>query len=270
MPCLSVSLVAYRPNQTQLAATLASLARATMALLATGGCDRVELLVVDNSPQGEAMAIPSMLAGHPLNGRVLRGHGNVGFGRGHNLALAQGVGRYHLILNPDVDMAEDALTSALAFMDAHPDCGLLTPAARWDDGTRQYLCKRYPSVLDLLLRGFAPEVVKRCFSARLDMYEMAAEVGDAVLWDPPIVSGCFMLLRGEVWRRLGGFDPGYFLYFEDFDLSLRTAQLGRLVYVPDVRIVHHGGHAARKGWRHVALFGRSMLRFFNTHGWRWA
>jgi GT2 family glycosyltransferase len=72
-----------------------------------------------------------------------------------------------------------------------------------------------------------------------------------------------------VLKRLGGFDPRYFLYFEDFDLSLRTPQHARIAYVPSVRIVHHGGGAARKGLRHVRLFLTSAIRFFDQHGWTW-
>jgi len=69
---------------------------------------------------------------------------------------------------------------------------------------------------------------------------------------------------------IGGFADAFFLYFEDFDLSLRAAAAGRLAYVPSVRIVHHGGHAARKGLRHVFLFVGSAMTFFGRHGWRWA
>ena len=78
-----------------------------------------------------------------------------------------------------------------------------------------------------------------------------------------------MLVRGECLTAVEGFDERYFLYFEDFDLSLRLGRLGKLLFAPQVRIVHHGGYAARKGWRHLQMFMRSGLRFFNQHGWRW-
>ena len=100
-------------------------------------------------------------------------------------------------------------------------------------------------------------------------YEMQDLIGEQVVWDPPLVSGAFMLFRSEVLRRLGGFDPDFFLYFEDYDLSLRAARLTRLAYVPAVRVVHHGGHAARKGLHHIRLFVSGAARFFNKHGWRW-
>jgi GT2 family glycosyltransferase len=71
-----------------------------------------------------------------------------------------------------------------------------------------------------------------------------------------------------VLQRLDGFDPRYFLYFEDYDLSLRTGRIARIVYVPAVRIVHFGGGAADKGFQHIRLFAASAWRFFGTHGWR--
>ncbi|MBC8932214.1 glycosyltransferase family 2 protein, partial [Escherichia coli] len=51
---------------------------------------------------------------------VLSGHGNVGYGRGHNLAIEAARSRYHLILNPDIDLEPDALAQALDFLDTHP------------------------------------------------------------------------------------------------------------------------------------------------------
>ena len=86
--------------------------------------------------------------------------------------------------------------------------------------------------------------------------------------DVPIASGCFMFARRDVLAEIGGFSPEYFLYFEDYDLSLRLRRRSEIAYVSRVRIVHHGGEAARKGYRHVRLFFASALRFFRTHGWK--
>lgn len=258
---LSISLVLFRPDLAALAATLEALVIA---------CRKAEVVpvlhLVDN---GDAHLPPDVML--PAEWSVVwhRGQGNVGFGRGHNLAM-QAMGAYHLILNPDLELAPDALVQALAFMAAHPDCGLLAPAARWGDGRLQYLCKRMPSLLDLFVRGFVPARLRKPFARRLARYEMQDLVNaHDVLWSPPIVSGCCMLFRRQVLHALGGFDPRFFLYFEDFDLSLRAGRITRIAYVPQVRVVHHGGHAARKGWHHIRLFGASARIFFQIHGWRW-
>ena len=77
-----------------------------------------------------------------------------------------------------------------------------------------------------------------------------------------------MFLRSELLRDLGGFCERYFLYFEDFDLSMRARRRADIVLVPSVHIRHLGGEAARKGMAHVGMFLRSGLRFFGEHGWR--
>jgi len=85
----------------------------------------------------------------------------------------------------------------------------------------------------------------------------------------PALSGAFMLVRRDAIDRTGGFDPRFFLYFEDFDWSVRLNKITRTAYVPSVHVVHHGGHAARKGFAHVRWFMKSGRRFYGKHGWRW-
>lgn len=271
MSSLTISIVTYAPDLTLLARVLAHLDGALRHAHRQGRLTEIRLALVDNGPGFDwreplwqvldAAALPAAV-------ELLSGHGNVGYGAGHNLALRVLAGDLHLILNPDVLLEEEALSAGLAFLAAHPEVGLVTPAAWGEDGQRQYLCKRYPTVLDLALRGFAPAWLRRRFQARLERYELRDQIGDAVFWDPPIVSGCFMLCRRAALDRLGGFNPEYFLYFEDFDLSLRLAAMTRLVYAPQVRIVHLGGRAARKGVRHIGLFLRAATLFFNRYGWR--
>jgi GT2 family glycosyltransferase len=197
------------------------------------------------------------------------------------------------------------------WLDAHEDVGALAPLARDAAGRRVYLCKRYPAIFDLFLRGFAPALMRRIFRGRLDRYEMrdilGAEPPEDVIGIPAL-SGAFMLVkrfaidqtggfdpkfflyfedfdwsvrlnritrtafvlaRRDAVDRTGGFDPRFFLYFEDFDWSVRLNEVARNAYVPSVSIVHHGGGAARKGWRHIAWFIRSGFRFYAKHGWRW-
>lgn len=257
---LTISIVTYHSDAIELRSTLASLQAALVQLDAPN----VLITLIDNGSQSDAGQIArQQLSGWSVD--VREGHGNVGFGRGHNLALAR-LGEFHLVLNPDIEMQPDALKAAIEFMRANPESGLLTPKAHWPDGTRQYLCKRYPALLDLILRGFAPAPIRAWFDRRLARYEMRAETNDEIYWSPPIVSGCFMLFRGEVLKKLGGFDPHYFLYFEDFDVSLRSGKLAPTAYVPTVRITHAGGHAARKGWWHIRQFGKSAALFYRQHG----
>jgi GT2 family glycosyltransferase len=202
--------------------------------------------------------------------QTLSGHGNVGYGRANNLAFASAQSSdMVLVLNPDVDIAEDALTVGLDFLAREPACVMVTPVAVSPDMTPQYLVKNYPRVFVLAIRGFAPAALKGALQRRLDEYDRADRPFDSPLIDARIVSGCFMLIRRVAFERIHGFDEQFFLYFEDFDLSLRLSNLGAIARLPDCRIVHAGGNASSKGIRHVGMFVRSALRFFNKHGWRW-
>lgn len=267
---LSVSVVVYRPDAVQLAGTLASLGTACDALRAKRPGLPVSLYLVDNGGLADSQAAFEGLSARGVECTILSGHGNIGYGRGHNLAIERSNSLYHLVLNPDIDLDRDALARAVDFFEDHPDAGLLTPWIGDEQGRQQFLCRRYPTLLDLFVRGFMPGSVRRLFARRLARYEMRDVINDRdVVWDPPIVSGCFMLFRTSVLKTLAGFDARYFLYFEDYDLSLRAHDIARVVYAPAVRVLHHGGGAARKGTAHVRMFAASAYKFFERFGWKW-
>lgn len=273
-PALSVAIVTYQPDLALLRRTLASLAAAAEFGFSRQTLKSLAVRLIDNGPgrhwqaQLEALLQETFPPDVRILATVVSGHGNVGYGRGHDIAISAAAADYHLILNPDVVLEQNALAEAICFMEAHPDVALLSPAATGADGRRQYLCKRYPALFDLLLRGFAPRWMKRLFRARLERYEMKAETDAQRPVDVPIASGCFMFFRLADLKRAGGFSAAYFMYFEDFDLSLRVGRMARIVHLPAVKIVHYGGHAARKGWRHVRMFARSALTFYACNGWK--
>jgi GT2 family glycosyltransferase len=265
---LSISIVVYRPDLVMLDRVFETLA---VALRQLRRAQHACLYLIDNGGPDELIGTPKAALRTEFKLELFMGHGNVGYGRGHNLAIERTHSRYHLVLNPDIELDERGLVEALSFLDAHSDTGLLTPLVRDDSGEQQFLCRRFPTVLDLFARGFLPLSLRRPFAKRLARYEMRDVIDDqTIVWDPPIVSGCFMLFRTNVLKRLNGFDPRYFLYFEDYDLSLRTHEIARVAYVPAVRILHHGGGAARKGWTHVKLFATSAFKFFGRFGWKWS
>ena len=166
---LGIAIVTYAPELPVLTETLDRLGRALMHARQRNFLAEAWLTLVDNGPGSiwrERLQFILDSVGLPATVELLSGHGNIGYGAGHNLALDRHDLEFHLILNPDVLLAEDALSEGLAFLATHPSAGLLAPAV-WDaDGQRQYLCKAYPTVLDLVVRGFAPAWLKRCRAER--------------------------------------------------------------------------------------------------------
>jgi GT2 family glycosyltransferase len=274
---LQISIVTYLPDLPLFTRTLDTLAIAIDVAQQAQALRTVHLALIDNSnDRGIAERLIELGRARFAESRVhlvfLHGHANIGFGAAHNLVLHGTGADYHLVLNPDAELAADALVNAILWLDAHPDVGALAPTVTDGSGKRQYLCKRYPAVFDLMLRGFAPEFVQRLFARRLARYEMrdivdAIPPRDAV--GVPVMSGAFLLARRDAIDRTGGFDPRFFLYFEDYDWTVRLRDVTQTAFVPSVNIVHHGGGAARKGLRHVRWFLASGVRFYAKHGWKW-
>jgi len=274
---LQISIVTYLPDLPLFTRTLDTLAIAIAAAQEANVLRTVHLALIDNSSdRGVAERVIELGRARFADTRVhvmyLHGHANIGFGAAHNLVLHGTGADYHLVLNPDAELAPDALVKAIRWLDAHPEVGALAPSVTDGDGRREYLCKRYPAVLDLILRGFAPRFVQRLFARRLARYEMrdivdAEPPRDAV--GVPLMSGACLIARRDAIDRTGGFDPRFFLYFEDYDWTMRLRAVTQTAFVPSVRVVHHGGGAATKGLRHIRWFVASGVRFYRKHGWKW-
>jgi len=272
MSRVSISIVVYRPDVAALTSTLRSLRTALETAREAGSINYVLLDLVDNGSEDERLldaAVGATMDGLPwLRLQIIRGHGNIGYGRGHNLPILASDATYHLILNPDVILAPDAILESVRFLDTQGDVGLVAPRGYGPDGERHYLCRLYPTLWVLYLRGFAPAILRRSFQPYMDAHEMREVTGEEVVKGIPIVHGCYMFTRLALLQKVGGFSPDYFMYFEDTDLSIRLGRLASLAFVPRVNIVHFGGGASRKGLRHIGLFLRSAFTFFQTHGWK--
>lgn len=224
----------------------------------------VELHIVDNS---QNRALKSSLTGLPV---IYHFHGcNSGYGRGHNKALNEVSGsRYHVIMNPDVIVGPSVVKDLSAFMDDNPDIGMACPRVLSRDGILQPLNKRYPTVIDLFLRRFIPDRLRHFFQQGLDHYEMVDRGYDEIC-DVEFMTGCFMFCRTHVLKEVGGFDPRYFLYFEDCDLGRKFQQAGyRTTYYPYATITHYWERASHKSIRMTWIHIVNMIRYFNKWGWK--
>lgn len=268
MPCsLSVSIVTYGVVAEAFGNLLLSLERAVQRALAAGALDgQPEVRLIDNL--GEAEKLRPLLARSRLAVHYIKSGRNLGYGGAHNLAIRRATGSFQLLLNPDVLLHEDALVEGLGFLAERPKVALAGPRGFAPDGSEAHLCKDFPGLFVLWLRGFAPSFVRRRFAARLAGYERHDLSDTEPTVGVRLLSGCCLLARSAPLLAEGGFDERFFLYFEDFDLSLRLGKNWELAYVPAMKIVHQGGGAAGKGLLHNWYFCRSGLMFFSRYGLR--
>ncbi len=230
-------------------------------LACTRGVD-FKLYIVDNaSTDGTPQFIREKFGGDDRVEVIERGI-NDGFSAGHDSVLDRLTSEFHAVINPDVILRDDVLEQMSAYMLAHPDIGLLSPRIRFPDGRDQVLGKRDPTLRYLAasrLRGKGePNRLLREYAMLDADFSRPFDIENA--------TGCFMLLRTDLFRQLGGFDTHYFLYFEDSDLTRMVRRTSRAVYYPDACVYHVWGRESKKNNRLRIIQIRSMLYYFRK--WR--
>lgn len=213
-----------------------------------------KLYVVDN---GSVDGTPEFIEENYPNVTVIRSEKNVGFGAGHNIVIKNLDSRYHAIINPDIVLKENAIKKMARYMDENPQIGLLSPRICFPDGRDQILGKRNPHLKYLVasrLRGDEPGKL-------LSEYAML----DCDLSKPTRIenaTGCFMLLRTDILQKIGGFDDGYFMYFEDADLARRVNEISECVYYPYAIVNHVWGRESKRNFKLMCVHINSMFRYF--------
>jgi GT2 family glycosyltransferase len=254
LPCVTASIVLYRHSLSQVREVFESLSRdravRSWAVVNNGGADEACRGAVSH---GALVVSPAA---------------NLGFGAANNLALEklQPLSRYHLFMNPDIEFTHGAMGRLCAFMDEHPDVGLVMPRILYPDGSEQRLCKRLPTPFDLFLRRFLGKFGKSVFRTRWDSYEMR-DVDLTVTREVPSLSGCFMFVRTSVLEDVGAFDERYFLYMEDLDLCRRIGRRHRTAFYPDVTVRHGYTKGSYASARLLSYHLASAIQYFNKWGW---
>lgn len=251
---VSTSIVVYRNDPEQVAAAVRSVLSSPIRAVCT---------VVDNSPTPD-LRQPVIESGAEY---VFPGR-NLGFGRGHNLAIQANRNRaeYCLIQNPDIHFSADVLPALCAYMNEHQDVGLVMPRILYPDGTEQRLCKRLPDPLDLITRRFFGRWGQTLFKARLNRYELR-HLDMNVAREVPALSGCFMFLRPFALEKAGYFDERFFMYMEDFDLCRRIGRDYKTIYFPHVSVNHEYARGSYRSLKLLRWHTLSAVRYFLKWGW---
>lgn len=186
---------------------------------------------------------------------VVRSERNLGFAKACNDAVSRGpCASFILFANSDIDLEEQVIGSLVRLMDKHPPVALLSPIIQ---GERQNLRYQFSLSPDLMTETFGSLYEKL---KKNTVFEPQKHLE---VLNVPAITGAFMLVRSEVFKRLGGFDERFFFFLEETDLCLRIRRMGQQVGVSSqIKVTHFKGKSANKNpvnSRHNYL--RSKIQF---------
>lgn len=228
-----------------------------------------EIIVVDN---GSNDGIEEMLNKKFPDIKLVKLKKNRGYSAGNNVGIKEAKGKYVLILNPDITVLEGAIEKMYNFMETHSDAGIAAPQLLNPNGTIQHSCMRFHSFFIPIYRRLSFLQNFSYVKNELERFEMTDwehNCSREVDW----FLGACLIIRKDVFEKVGLFDERFFLFFEDTDFCRRVKLAGwKIYYFADAKVIHLDERLSNKAsglaalrhkttWIHIA----SWIKYF----WKW-
>lgn len=210
-------------------------------------CSGMSMEVILTVNIEEALQFDTNNYGFPI--LIIRNPVPKGFGENHNAAFTLAKGQFFCVLNPDIRLNNNPFEKLLASLEDQ-SVGVVAPLVLGESGEIEDSARHFPTPFRILCKFFG-----------------GCKGGDYVIGEetvhPDWVGGMFMLFSRDTFKRLGGFDQRYFLYYEDVDICARLRSLDyEVVLCPAARVIHHAHRSSHRNLRYLRWHLRSMLRFF--------
>jgi N-acetylglucosaminyl-diphospho-decaprenol L-rhamnosyltransferase len=227
--------------------------------LAKSNLKTSEVIMIDNAGN-DPLAV--LLAEQYPFLRLIQNDTNEGFGRACNRGFHEAKGNLILFMNPDTMVPVDFEQQIIAFFETHRNIGAM--GTYMMDGRGVFLeesKRNFPYPLASLLKFSGLNSLIPSQSNHLQYY--ATHISAEQTAPTEILSGAFMVVTREAMLKTSGFDPQFFLYSEDIDLSWQVLQSGFTNwYNGELKIVHFKSETTKKSASYSAYFYNSMSLFY--------
>lgn len=204
-----------------------------------------DIIVVENASGDHSFTM--LKGGLPHGVQLVRAERNGGFSAGVNLGASRAVQELIMVLNPDTYFVDKTISKAQALFSSDSTIGLVGLDLTYPSGERQFSARRFYSVLDIIGRR-SPLGRYWPIKKRVDKHMMfkAWEAGEQ--FDADWVMGTGLLIRRNLFEKIGRMDEAFFVYMEDVDLCARVWGAGhRVVCLPGVRLIHDHQRSSASG-----------------------
>jgi len=215
-----------------------------------------EIIVVDNASSDDNCQLIKDKFNEVI---LIANKQNIGFAKANNLGVSKAKGDYILILNPDTVVAEDTFTNCLSYIKTLKKPGAI--GVKLIDGSGCFLHeskRNIPTPLITFNKMLDIQSKKHAYYAQHISENETAKVA--------VLVGAFMFLKRQTYLELGGFDPDYFMYGEDIDLSYKLLKNGyQNYYLGSSSIIHFKGESTLKNVKYLKHFYKAMYLFYGKH-----
>ena len=222
-----------------------------------------EIIVIDNaSTDGSVEEIRLKFP----DVKLIANEKNVGFGAANNQGFKIAKGNIFVLINPDTIVKENTFEKLIDFFKSKPDAGIVGCKVLNPDGTLQLACRRSfpgPWTSFTKVTGLSKLFPNSKLFARYNL----TYLDENKINEVDAISGAFMMIKNEVYQKVGGFDNQFFMYGEDLDLCYRIQSAGyKVYYVPTTEIIHYKGESTkRSSLDETKVFYESMHLFVKKH-----
>ncbi|NNC51027.1 MAG: glycosyltransferase family 2 protein [Flaviramulus sp.] len=212
-----------------------------------------EIIVVDNNSEDDSCQMVKELFPQVI---LIENKENFGFSKGNNIGVVRAKGEYLCILNPDTVVAEDTFLKLLNFSETKDKLGII--GCKLINGSGKFLPESKRNI------PYIKAALKKLLGNSKDYY--ANHLNKNEVGEVNVLVGAFMLMKRDVYKKMGGFDEDYFMYGEDIDLSYRVLKSGyNNYYFGDSTVIHFKGESTLKDKFYLRRFYGAMRIFYKKH-----
>lgn len=222
--------------------------------------DNCEIIIVDNNSQDESVDI---IENQFSDIKLIKLPKNVGFGAGNNAGTKIATGEFLFLLNTDTILIENTPQILSDYLHQNQDVGVVSCRITFEDGSYQLSCGKLPNIIIEFIDKFRYTLDRKWHSIFSSLYDRQYSSVKKVGW----VTGACLMIRRDIFEKLGGFDESFFMYFEDKDLCKRVHDAGfKVIYYPKTSLIHLLGGSSQSVKKSVNTYYRdSQLYYYQKH-----
>lgn len=222
--------------------------------------DNYEIIMVDNNSQDNS---PDMIENQFPNIKLIKLPKNIGFGAGNNAGAKIATGEVLFLLNTDTILIENTPQILANYLHQNQDVGVVSSRITFEDGSYQLSCGKLPNLIIEFIDKLKYTLDRKWHSFFSTWYDKQYSSVKEVGW----VTGACLMIRRDIFEKLGGFDESFFMYFEDKDFCKRVNDAGfKVIYYPKTSLIHLLGGSSQSVKKSVNNYYRdSQIYYYQKH-----